>query len=221
MSPDRTSCMNCPAGTYTDQTKAVVCNFCPRATYSSEEGSTFCNRCLVSYHIGQSTTAREGTTSESLCLAPLWNFVLLEYVVYTILGRVILHVLRGHRDQQRARASLEEERTAPLTKDLEPEYEGALDQKDRRRKSAALYVAKSESENAETDASVPMSEPQVLADASTPASSSNFVSDLLLRYPALIGVKVFVGRMLMVMDIGSDVTLILSLFANDAGRSFC
>ena len=82
-----------------------------------------------------------------------------------------------------------------------------------------MYIANSASESAEIDASLPTPEDETLTDASTTALISNFVSDLLLQYPVLMSIKVFLGRMAMVSDMGSDVILILSLFANDADYS--
>ena len=80
----------------------------------------------------------------------------------------------------------------------------------------------SESENAETDASLfNPEEENTFTDVSTSASAGNFFSDLLLHYPVLVSIKVFLGRMAMVVDMGSDLMLILSLFANDAGESLC
>ena len=188
----------------------------------SEEGSASCDKCVVSYHIGQSTTARPGTVSSNRCLAPLWNFVLLEAVVYTILGSAVLYGLKLHRDMQTAEANAESASSPASTSDLEAESEGADDQKERRRKTTLLYVANGESENAETDDSLPIPEEEdTLTDVSAPASASNYFSDLLLQYPVLVSIKVFLGRMAMVLDMGSDLVLILSLFANDAGGSFC
>ena len=46
-----------------------------------------------------------------------------------------------------------------------------------------------------------------------------YVSDLILRYPELVSVKVFIGRMFMITDIASDFLLVTSLFANRASES--
>ena len=49
--------------------------------------------------------------------------------------------------------------------------------------------------------------------------AKGYFSDLLLRHPELMSAKVAIGRMFMVTDIGSDVLLVASLFANQAGES--
>ena len=46
------------------------------------------------------------------------------------------------------------------------------------------------------------------------------IADIFLHYPILNKLRVSIGRVMMGMDIGSDVLLIISLFANEAGQFF-
>ena len=138
-----------------------------------------CEKCVVVHHIGESTTAKTGTVSEAQCLAPLWNYLLLGYIVYLFGGIVVWYTLKTYREWK-----VEE--------------------------GGGTSVASTSASSNEEGQRQELSFFQFL---------KGYFSDLLLRHPELTSAKIFIGRMFMVIDIGSDVLLVTSLFANQAGES--
>ena len=52
--------------------------------------------------------------------------------------------------------------------------------------------------------------------------TNRFIDDLVLQYPWLINITAFMGRICMALDIGSDIVLVSTLFALEAGKlCFC
>ena len=159
----------------------MACTACPRGTFGSEERQSSCEKCVIAYHIGESTTAKTGTVSKTQCLAPLWNYLVLGYIIYLLGGVIVWHALKTYRDWQAEKGD-----------------------------GTAVITASTPTESSEEEQQQELTFFQY---------AKAYFSDLLLRHPELMTAKVLIGRMFMVTDIGSDVLLVTSLFANQAGES--
>ena len=176
-----TQCLACPPGTFAAKEQSTSCTACPRGTFGSQERLSSCQKCIIAYHIGESTTAKTGTVSNTQCLAPLWNYLVLGYIVYLFGGSVVWYALKTYRDWQ-----------------VEKGDGVAVD-------TASTAIESNEEEQRQ--------------ELTFFRYAKGYFSDLLLRHPELMSAKVAIGRMFMVTDIGSDVLLVASLFANQAGES--
>ena len=94
----------------------MSCELCPKGTYNPERGSTACTVCEIPYALGKPTTSWLGTILQYDCLAPLYNFLILIIVVYSIFLFFGERKLRDDRDAA-ARAAAAE-RALPMIQDL-------------------------------------------------------------------------------------------------------